>query len=196
MSSSNPSKYLLWQDVLLGLFDRHLAGENLEEHYAQLREKLCRYKNQYPNGQLLFETPEKLCAVLEQKSDLGLRLVKAYRKRDLATLRKIAGQELSEIIQNVCDLRSAHRAEWFAMYKPFGWEVLDLRYGGLLSRLESAILRLNDYLEGRVEHIEELEEERLFFDGIRRPQPGVGPGFAYNYHRIVSAGAMYHALPI
>lgn len=196
MSSSNPSKYLLWQDVLLGLFDKHLAGENLEEHYAQLREKLCRYKNQYPNGQFLFETPEKLCAVLEQKSDLGLRLVQAYHQKDLVTLRKIAGQELSEIIQNVCDLRAAHRAEWFAIYKPFGWEVLDMRYGGLLSRLDSVIQRLNDYLEGRVEHIEELEEERLFFDGIQRPQAGVGPGFAYNYHRIVSAGALYHALPI
>lgn len=196
MSSSNPSKYLLWQDVLLGLFDKHLSGENLEEHYAQLREKLCRYKNQYPNGQFLFETPEKLCAVLEQKSDVGLRLVQAYHQKDLVTLRKIAGQELSEIIQNVCDLRAAHRAEWFAIYKPFGWEVLDIRYGGLLSRLDSAIQRLNDYLEGRVEHIEELEEERLFFDGIQRPQAGVGPGFAYNYHRIVSAGALYHALPI
>lgn len=196
MSSSNPSKYLLWQDVLLGLFDRHVEGLNLEEHYAQLREKLCRHKNAYPQGRLLFETPEKLCAVLQQKSDLGLRLTRAYRQKDLAALRRIADRELAEVIQSVCELRAAHRAEWFAIYKPFGWEVLDIRYGGLLSRLDSAIQRLNDYLEGRVSRLEELEEERLFFDGIRRPQEGVGPGFVYNYHRIASAGAFFHALPI
>lgn len=196
MSTSNPSKYLLWQDVLLGLFDQHLAGENLAEHYTQLAEKFCLYKTRYSNGANLFETPEKLCLVLAQKSDLGLRIVQAYRQADQAALQQIASHELSCIIQDVCALRVAHRAQWFSIYKPFGWEVLDLRYGGLLSRLESAIQRLNDYLDGRIGRIEELEEERLPFDGIQRPQAGIGPGFAYNYHRIASAGSMYHALPI
>ena len=31
----------------------------------------------------------------------------------------------------------SHRSNWFAMYKPFGWDVLDLRYGGLLNRMET-----------------------------------------------------------
>lgn len=194
--TANPSKFLLWQDVLMGLFDKHVAGLNLEEHYAQLREKLCRHKNGTPEGKLLFETPEKLCAVLEQKGDLGLRITEAYRQKDLPTLRRIARQELPDLIQCVCELRVAHREEWFAIYKPFGWEVLDIRYGGLLSRLDSVILRLNDYLEGNVSCIEELEEDRLFFDGLERPQTGVGLGFIDNYHRIVSAGAFFHALPL
>lgn len=192
----NPSKFLLWQDVLMGLFDKHVAGLNLEEHYAQLREKLCRYKNEFPGGKLLFETPEKLCAVLEQKGDLGLRITEAYRLKDLPTLRRIARQELPELIQCVCELRVAHRAAWFSIYKPFGWEVLDIRYGGLLSRLDSVISRLSDYLEGNVSCIEELEEDRLFFDGLERPQTGVGLGFIDNYHRIVSAGAFFHSLPL
>jgi hexosaminidase len=196
MSSSNPSKYLLWQDVLLGLFDEHLAGFNLEEHYAQLGEKLCRYKNEYPKDKLLFETPEKLCAVLAQKSDLGQRITHAYRQGDKTALRRIADQELPEVIQNVVALRAAHRCEWFAIYKPFGWEVLDIRYGGLLSRLDTAIQRINDYLAGQVSCIEELVEERLSFDGIQRPQEGVDPGFAYNYYRIASPGVFFHAIPI
>jgi len=196
LGTSNPSKFLLWQDLLIGLYDRHVVGLNLEEHYAQLREKLCRHKNDYPGGKLLFETPEKLCAVLEQKSDLGLRMTIAYKHRDLPLLRQIADQEIPELIQRVCELRAAHREEWFSIYKPFGWEVLDIRYGGLLSRLDSAILRLNDFIEGHVSSIEEMDEERLFFDGIERPQPGVGLGFSDKYHRIVTAGVFFHALPL
>ncbi|WP_247740854.1 hypothetical protein [Cohnella sp. LGH] len=51
--------------------------------------------------------------------------------------------------------------------KPFGWEVLDIRYGGALARLDTAIERLAGYLSGRVERLEELEECRLYFDGPR-----------------------------
>jgi len=48
------------------------------------------------------------------------------------------------------------------MYKPFGWEVLDLRYGGLRARLETMHRRLVAYLDpadSSVTRVEELEVE-------------------------------------
>ncbi|ORY63685.1 hypothetical protein BCR35DRAFT_334791 [Leucosporidium creatinivorum] len=57
------------------------------------------------------------------------------------------------------------------MYKPFGWENLDLRYGGLLSRMETMHERLIAYLD--VENktttkLEELEVElEVVFEGQR-----------------------------
>lgn len=51
---------------------------------------------------------------------------------------------------------------WMAMYKPFGWEVLDLRYGGLRARLETMHRRLVAYLDpadSSVTRVEELEVE-------------------------------------
>ena len=53
---------------------------------------------------------------------------------------------------------------WLAYNKPFGWEVLDIRYGGVLSRLDTAIDRINNYLDGKISVIEELEQERLYFN--------------------------------
>jgi hypothetical protein len=53
--------------------------------------------------------------------------------------------------------------------KPFGWEVLDIRYGGILARIDSVIERITGYVEGRIDRIEELEQERLYFDGLNRP---------------------------
>ena len=50
---------------------------------------------------------------------------------------------------------------WHKTNKPFGFEVLDVRYGGLISRIDTAILRIEEYLNGEITKIEELEEKRL-----------------------------------
>src|SRR5699024_12194766 len=37
LQQTNPSKFLLWQDVLLGLFDKHIEGLDLDRYYESLR---------------------------------------------------------------------------------------------------------------------------------------------------------------
>ena len=69
----------------------------------------------------------------------------------------------------VLELRSYHKDCWFKIYKAFGWDIMDLRYGSLLVRIMSAIEAVTDYLNGKLERIEELEEERLYFDGFKGP---------------------------
>lgn len=187
-SPANPSKFLLWQDALLGLFDYQAQGLALPAHYAELEEKLRRHKENFPAWAFIFDVPEKLCAVLKMKSDLGLRIKFAYDGTDRALLAQIATEEIPEIIRRVRALRQTHRAQWFAINKPFGWEVLDIRYGGVLTRLESAAERLDDFVHGRVKRIEELEQERLPFDGLARPQLNVSVGFCNQYMRIVTPG--------
>ena len=54
---------------------------------------------------------------------------------------------------------------WFALYKAIGWDIMDMRYGSLLARIDSAIAEISAYVEGRLEKLEELEEERLPYDG-------------------------------
>ncbi|KPV55435.1 hypothetical protein QJ48_33185, partial [Paenibacillus sp. A3] len=102
---------------------------------------------------------------------------------------------LPELSRRVNALRIAHRNQWHAMYKPFGWEVLDIRYGGVLTRLESASARLLDYAEGRVDKLEELEQERLVF-GQRNRFNNKGAGWSSYYFRIASPNVFFHVLPI
>jgi hypothetical protein len=48
------------------------------------------------------------------------------------------------------------REVWHELYKPFGWEVMDRRYGTLLARLESLRLlleRLHADPSGRIEEL-------------------------------------------
>ena len=48
--------------------------------------------------------------------------------------------------------------------KRSGFEVLDIRLGGVQARAKSAIRQIRDYLAGRLDQIEELEEDRLAYN--------------------------------
>ena len=73
--------------------------------------------------------------------------------------------ELQEIKQDIRKFYDAFRIVWLRDYKGYGFEVMDVRIGGLLSRIDTVTIVLTDYLEGRLEKIYELEEKRLeYFD--------------------------------
>jgi len=184
LESANPSKYLLWQDPLLGLFDWHAAGLPLAAHYRDVEERMRRHESHPSDLSFVFGVPRRLAAVLRTKADLGVRLAAAYAAGDREQLAQMADRELPDLIERVEALRQAHRVQWFATYKPFGWEVLDQRYGGLTARLHSTRERLYDYLSGAVAALSELEAERLPF---ARPVAGGQAVSVNNWARTVSA---------
>jgi len=187
--ASNPSKFLLWQDILIGLFDKHIENFELQKYYSALFEQLKKHAQQARMLQFVFDMPVKLAAVLAEKSELGLQIKRCYDSKDIKTLTKIAREQLPRLKELVEELRQEHRKQWLKVYKPFGWEVLDMRYGGLLARIDTAKYRLEQYLSGQLSKIDELEEERLYFDGPVRPK-GVSLGRYNTYHRIVSASSL------
>ncbi|MCZ8522680.1 MULTISPECIES: beta-N-acetylhexosaminidase [Paenibacillus] len=190
---SNPSKFLLYQDVLLGLFDKQIEGLEMAEHYRKLEEDIRRRRKTDAALDYIFDVPEKLCAVLRRKSEIGIQLKRAYDALDTAVLQRIAGEVLPEISQAVQELRAAHRAQWLRMYKPFGWEVIDIRYGGVVSRLDTAAFRIKEFIEGRVDRIEELEQERLVYSAVNRFN-GKGAGWCSYYYRMASPNVFFHVL--
>ncbi len=170
---ANPAKFLLWQDLMSGMFDGHITPESeavLPAHYAELQRKwqTCKEDLSSPFHEL-FDVYDKLAGVLTMKSTLGVRLKRCYEERSIGELQRIVAEELPELLLRVEKLRLAHRALWMLTYKPFGWEVLDIRYGGLKARIQSAGDRISDYAEGRIEVLEELAAERLIFDQIGTP---------------------------
>jgi hypothetical protein len=184
---ANPSKYLLWQDVLLGLFDEHIRGLGLNDYYRNWTEKLSELKKHNGEWKALFALYEELCSVLSLKSEIGLNIRESYARNNKGQLMDFC-EQLLELSKRVQRLREHHRALWMNTNKPFGWEVLDIRYGGLLARIDTSRSRLADYVQGRLDRIEELEQERLPFDAFRNWAPGK-LGHCNAYHRIASACA-------
>lgn len=177
----SPSKTLLWQNILLGLFDAGLEDHTVSGHYKKLSALMREYKTKYTGYSSMFEFYEKLADALSVKGDIGKRITEAYKNNDKSALSKIASSDLPELEDRLEALRRAHQRDFYSLYNPIGWEILDIRYGGAIAGVRTAKMRIEDYLNNRIERIEELEEPRLLFNGQK------GLGSSMNYARICSA---------
>ena len=161
------SRPLLYNDPLLPLADKNLEGVEYHDYYKSLTPRLSALQSSDIYAPA-FDTIRKLSSVLEEKSDFGMRLKRAYDLSDRDTLSKMA-EECDVIVEKLDALRLAHKNAWMTYNKPFGWEVLDLRYGGLIVRFRTAKDRITSYLSGEEESLPELEVERLRVDCSDNP---------------------------
>ncbi|UZJ80944.1 beta-N-acetylhexosaminidase [Fictibacillus sp. KU28468] len=185
----SPAKYLLWQDILLGLFDKNIEGLGFSQHFQNIKDELQRYLGTSSPWKSLYSFMMKLCTVLSIKSELGLKISEFYHGNRKEELKEIAIKELNLLEEAVKDLRMIHRRQWFSNNKPFGWEILDIRYGGLLARIETVRDRLMSFIDGRIDTLDEMEEEKLFYDSFSRDSKK-GVGKEIKYQRIVSANPL------
>ena len=159
----NPCKYLLWQDPLEGLYDADIRGLGLDLHYRRAAQRMKRDLEEAGENGFFLRVPLALAEVLEIKSALSGSLSWHYQENDREALQQDA-DALSELTVRVKTLRRLHREQWMANGSAFGWSRLDLRYGGLLARLDTAEERLRRYLEGTLSKIPELDVPRHVLD--------------------------------
>ncbi|SFC09085.1 Glycosyl hydrolase family 20, catalytic domain [Alkalibacterium subtropicum] len=174
LETSAGSKVLLWQDPLLGRFDKVIEGHDLNTYYKDLAEQLRQITNEKKSFRELFALYTRLAFVLSKKAEFGVRMKAAYDKKDRKALSRLAGIA-AELTEDLEELRLAHQKAWTTYNKPFGWEVLDIRYGGAVARMKTVSSRLEAYLNGELSVIEELEEDKLLDPSSTTN--GLGRGF-------------------
>lgn len=185
LRESNPSKFLLWEDILIGLYDENIKGLPLNEHYKDLEVKLNDAKNRNKEWEVIFDFYIQLAKTLSIKAEFGKKLKSAFDAKDREAMKRLRDQ-IMPLREMTDQLRKKHRTLWHWSNKSFGWEILDIRYGGVLSRLETAEFKLSEWIDGRIKTIEELEIERLYNNDPWANDGGIGRGM---YHRIVTAGS-------
>lgn len=163
VGSYNPSKQFLYQDVLLGAFDIYAEDLDLASYYTKLADKYEAIANKSCAYQSMFKMYAALSTVLATKATIGVELRQAYLEQDNETLAMLAEEVLPIIIQDVEDFIACLRTVWYTDCKGHGFEILDNRLNGVIGRTKTAIYRINSYLNGEIDRIEELEEERLPF---------------------------------
>ncbi|KAJ2850403.1 hypothetical protein GGI22_005390 [Coemansia erecta] len=147
---SNMSKWILWEDPMLSFMSPQYDALDLEAHYTQIADRLlgCALSSapggRYPLNRLL-RMPGLLARVLSLKCHLREKLVRPYRAGDRAALLQAAETRLRPLIEAHRELWLYHRSRWMRIYKPFGWEPLELRYGGLTARLHTMYDRIVAY---------------------------------------------------
>lgn len=169
----NPSKNLLFQDILLGLYDGQMEGVPVGDYYAGLAEKIAEcaaftapdqagektfWGKEMKQIMHYYQTYAEMLAV---KADLGLCLRSAYLADNKELLAKICRKDIAEAIRLSEHCRKQREKIWHAEGKVFGWEVLDIRFRALTGRMESAAERIEAYISGELDALPELEEERV-----------------------------------
>ena len=181
----NPSKYLLYQDVLIGLFDEQIRNWDVKSYYEGLRDRLlkaleegmkrnCTQKNCMQILQRGGSYAEEVLSLyvcladaLSVKAPLGRKMHEAYEKKDRQALAALAEKEIPLAMEKIRVYRDRREALWNRESRIFGFEVLDIRIGGLLARLESAKKRVEAWVSGDVDSLPELEEPRLLFRPVK-----------------------------
>lgn len=154
---NNSSKYLLYNDPLIGTFDSVVKQDTVcrfEQAQRQMEAMTGQGRFDY-----IFVTMQRLCEVLKRKADLGIRIREAYEKKDTSTLLYIAQTDIPQIQCSLMRLYEAFDRQWKKENKSFGFEIQTIRFGGLNQRLEDARQQLEKYVTKEIESIEELDEE-------------------------------------
>ena len=154
----NPSKYMLYQDPFMGIFD-YTYNKDSEKYYDVHAKTLAKFADNEKFG-YVFDTLSKLCSVLSIKYGLGVKTRSAYKNGDKKELKSLI-KSYNMLHKKLDDLYTAFKYQWHKENKSVGWEVSDQRLGGLIKRVESCKNTLNDYLKGKIDKIEDLEQEFL-----------------------------------
>lgn len=157
------SRQVLYQDVLCGLFDKNYEHLDLERFYAQKEEKINAVLAPPKDLEYLFDYYKALAKVLAKKCKIGAKIREAYKAGDKTKMAEYA-EVLAELLCDTEVLCEKAYVMWHIENKPFGFDVFDMRLGGVLARIKTARARILEWCRGETERLEELEEELLYYD--------------------------------
>ncbi len=151
-------KFLLYNDPLGGWYDFRIKPSYGDE-FAVMADQLSHVpKNPYS---YIFTSAEALCRVLALKATLSCDIRTAYLGKKNDVLKSIAEERIPAAIEALNDYIAAARDEWYIDNKTFGFDVIELRLGGLKERLNTTKLTIERYLDGTIDKIEQMEETIL-----------------------------------
>ncbi len=160
---NSANKNLLYNDLLLGTLDT-IVEEGFNKLYTSHSNKLNKVVKKQSKWTYLFVTQYALTKVLSVKAELGVNLRTAYQNKELELLEKYKKDciKLNTLLNKFHDYMYV---QWNEENRANGFDVLDLRMGGLQQRVKYTIRKLDDYLSNKIDVIEELEETLLDYHG-------------------------------
>ena len=151
----NPCKSLLYTDPFMGLYDVEVASDTHipYDFYAKTLKDNAKKAGEYA---YIFEYLSALCDCLDIKAELGIKTRDAYKagKKQLKSMLK----QYDILLKRLDVFIKIFYYTWHKENKGPGWEVQDARLGALKQRLNTCKIKIKDYLNGKIQTIDELDE--------------------------------------
>lgn len=157
---ANACKALLYQDPLVQLFEKDMEGFPAADHYEALVGKFARYARENPEYALLFDFYTALAHALALKCRWHEQAGPAVRDRDRDKAAALA-DDVPATVEALHALRIIWRKLWESTNKPNGFEIIEVRLGGVAARMATAGEKMRAFANGEVDTIPELLEECL-----------------------------------
>ena len=161
-SPTNACKMYLYQDPLVQIFEKDMEGFRAVAHYEALELKYARYAQENPEYSTFFDFYTAFAHALALKCRWHEEAAAAVRSGDREKAANLAA-DLPTTVEAMQALRSVWRKLWESTNKPYGFEVIDFRMGGICARLSTAAERMSAFARGEVEDIPELSSETLVY---------------------------------
>ena len=172
---------LIWDDPLFGFnyqvfskMNRNFALE-LKKNYDVILADLQVFRHENEAGDI-----NHACLLMETisaKVCMRRKLLAAYKKRDVNVLMRLRDVEIPALIGQYEALTESFRRQWMKCFKPFGFEVIQIRQAGQVARLQELKRRIAELIDGNISDIPEL----LDHPEIKEP------AWALNYRRCATS---------
>lgn len=152
----NVGRGLIYCDLMLDTLCIDVDFESAKNTYSKALTVFENYKEDdyYDYYKVLFE-------ICREKSDVLLRLRKAYKEGNKDYLKDVTYNIIPKLERLNIKLFNEFKTIWNKTNKPNGFEVFCHRFGGIDLRLTYVAEVIDEYLQGKRTHIEELEQEPL-----------------------------------
>ena len=157
---ANAGKVLLYQDPLVQLFEKDMEGFIMADHFESLVGKFARYAAENPEYPELLNFYTALAHALALKCRWHEQAGPIVRSGDRERAAALA-EDVPAIVDAIHALRVAWRRLWEHTNKPHGFEVIEVRLGGVAARFLTAGEKMRAFAGGEAETIDELLEECL-----------------------------------
>lgn len=157
----NKSKFHLYNDCFLSKLDSTVAPYDASDYarYAKLLSEAAERSKEY---KYIFDMYAKLASVLSIKADIGIRSHEIYKSGNRTALCELIS-DYKKMIARTREFYESMRTRWYTENKPHGFEIQDIRIGGLITRMENCCRTFEDYRDGKIDKIYELEDEIIPF---------------------------------
>ena len=151
-------RYLFYNDCFVGKYNTAVE-KGYEKNYVIYAKKLEEVAKKKGKFQYLFVARKAYCEVMELKYDLGNYTREAYAQGKPALKKAIRRYKI--LLRRLQKFYNLFKEQWRVDNKPIGFEIQDVRIGGMICRLNDCIERMQEYVSGKTQNIPELETELL-----------------------------------
>jgi hypothetical protein len=154
------TRKVLFPDLFTGFLDT-VVKRGFGKEFSRLAECYRSSAKRWRKWAFMFNSYAALADVMAVKYELGVKTREAYKAGDKTELSRLAREEYTILIKRLRAFQLAFEKQWYTENKPYGFDVQELRVGGVAIRAESCKRRLLDYVSGKIGEIPELAEELI-----------------------------------